>query len=338
MVGSSPRLWGTRKKADSLATDGRFIPTPVGNTRWAQLHDQCTPVHPHACGEHGHRARRRTENAGSSPRLWGTHLIQGHRTMVERFIPTPVGNTPRFFGPRLPAPVHPHACGEHAMVEDCIRRCGGSSPRLWGTRLLARLEAWGRRFIPTPVGNTPLPSLRSANLPVHPHACGEHLFLASANTVWYGSSPRLWGTPRRAEIMRVQFRFIPTPVGNTIYADFETISVSVHPHACGEHYGGYTNRGVKNGSSPRLWGTLDCLIRVEILPRFIPTPVGNTLPLSFDILVQFSKSSMPPAKVSLSSIFRANRNSILWQKRHELDTVHFNRDAAIGSKCHKIKP
>src|SRR4030042_1963114 len=56
-----------------------------------------------------------------------------------------------------------------------------------------------------------------------------------------------------------------------------TAMVSVHPHACGEHYSASSGRTVRYGSSPRMWGTRLLGQCVLTLQRFIPTHVGNTL-------------------------------------------------------------
>ncbi len=92
-----------------------------------------------------------------------------------------------------------------------------------------------------------------------------------------GSSPRLWGTRIKLVQGSWKRRFIPTPVGNTLITSRGPVSVSVHPHACGEHQNGTKTTIVFIGSSPRLWGTL---MDHKIPPysnRFIPTPVGNTM-------------------------------------------------------------
>ena len=72
-----------------------------------------------------------------------------------------------------------------------------------------------------------------------------------------GSSPRLWGTPRKHDYHRGCCRFIPTPVGNTAQVRHRHDLDPVHPHACGEH------------RHPHRQDCRDC--------RFIPTPVGNTM-------------------------------------------------------------
>ena len=215
--GSSPRPWGTRESPAS-ATCSRS-------------------VHPHARGEHHIGPIPRGQIFGSSPRPWGTHRQVEGEQGVERFIPTPVGNTLILPRSATSSPVHPHARGEHRWEEVSI----DDAPR----------------FIPTPVGNTRLTS--------------------STSTPSNGSSPRPWGTQRRPGKLPRGDRFIPTPVGNTLEKRFADLSkfgssprpwgtrgqeggglspMAVHPHARGEH--------------------IVLPLHLPGEPRFIPTPVGNT--------------------------------------------------------------
>ena len=71
----------------------RFIPTPVGNTAHVSAGNLCSPVHPHARGEHDLLAKLPPVIAGSSPRPWGTRQLRYLGHICARFIPTPVGNT-----------------------------------------------------------------------------------------------------------------------------------------------------------------------------------------------------------------------------------------------------
>ena len=92
-LGSSPRLWGTQGGDLVEGITERFIPTPVGNTRWRRRERQNRTVHPHACGEHRHAFDGPLQFNGSSPRLWGTPEEAAAEIEKQRFIPTPVGNT-----------------------------------------------------------------------------------------------------------------------------------------------------------------------------------------------------------------------------------------------------
>ena len=193
---------------------------------------------------------------GSSPRPWGTLRFQLPERDHRRFIPTPVGNTTRVLTSWPPAPVHPHARGEHARRWHRPSPSSGSSPRPWGTpELLALLGKLGR-FIPTPVGNTVVCPGVGMPTPVHPHARGEHGSRTAVSEWLCGSSPRPWGTPAWRQQGPGRGRFIPTPVGNTHSSSRPRNPAPVHPHARGEHLLSFS--------------------RATRAMRFIPTPVGNT--------------------------------------------------------------
>ena len=213
---------------------------------------------------------------GSSPRLWGTHGCRAGPVSHNRFIPTPVGNTVEGCPSQIHIQVHPHACGEHRVVAGKLLPGSGSSPRLWGTPCRNAVAVTRHRFIPTPVGNTWTQSIAPGGTPVHPHACGEHAGQSHYNTRDIGSSPRLWGTRLNVVAEVCNRRFIPTPVGNTLWFTTRTCFCSVHPHACGEHLLYHQLYQLLYGSSPRLWGTLPACTLLIRMPRFIPTPVGNT--------------------------------------------------------------
>ncbi len=234
--GSSPRMWGTRLDHLDDLVRGRFIPTHVGNTSPLARIAVRMSVHPHACGEHVMAAELAAHN--------------------DRFIPTHVGNTVNHAGNPGSVTVHPHACGEHLLCLLVAHVGSGSSPRMWGTRPAQAPGKPPARFIPTHVGNTASTMARLPSLMVHPHACGEHGQDQRDQPRSGGSSPRMWGTPRRWCCDRGGRRFIPTHVGNTRCGQKRGGIAPVHPHACGEH-----------PRAPRLG---------RQQARFIPTHVGNT--------------------------------------------------------------
>ena len=152
-------------------------------------------VHPHVRGEH----------AASGTGYGG----------YTRFIPTYVGNTNPYERIAEFFSVHPHVRGEHLIISVRHLKNFGSSPRTWGTLLLPLFPCTYARFIPTYVGNTPPKmTVRKWNA-VHPHVRGEHDGAITADTKYYGSSPRTWGTPYCTCCTKKEVRFIPTYVGNT---------------------------------------------------------------------------------------------------------------------------
>ena len=155
----------------------------------------------------------------------------------------------------IPTPVHPRACGEHDRWEIEIERPTGSSPRLRGTRFVILSPKGVRRFIPAPAGNTMRAMSSSDLVTVHPRACGEHQVFRRGPIDDGGSSPRLRGTlgiPHRIQCIP---RFIPAPAGNTCSKWRNVLRQTVHPRACGEHYGRSFFKVRPFGSSPRLRGT-----------------------------------------------------------------------------------
>ncbi len=129
-------------------------------------------------------------------------------------------------------------CGEH-LPTYITDLSRGSSPRVWGTPTAAAAR-------------------RSASPAVHPHVCGEHS-VAIAYKIGY-------------------IRFIPTCVGNTIWAVPAVSRASVHPHVCGEHTGLPLRYAGDRPVHPHVCGEH---VSWQTVPmqrsRFIPTCVGNTI-------------------------------------------------------------
>ena len=253
--GSSPRVWGTAGAAPPGAPQSRFIPTCVGNGSRKSLSVVGLPVHPHVCGERVVQTGVRIPISGSSPRVWGTVQVAALPQAVVRFIPTCVGNGSSCSLSYLLFTVHPHVCGERALLTWGRRRKSGSSPRVWGTvhNLLSKITRC--RFIPTCVGNGRRSVSVSVNFPVHPHVCGERVILWYDVCDFHGSSPRVWGTELSIVQEWVELRFIPTCVGNGTRQLLYTLVLWVHPHVCGERSVTSASRLVLIGSSPRVWGT-----------------------------------------------------------------------------------
>ena len=194
-----------------------------------------------------------------------------------RFTPTPVGNTRSATAASRLYAVHPHACGEYRLKKQRRGRVSGSPPRLWGIQHLRPTGRRAHRFTPTPVGNTRGIVQRDGAVTVHPHACGEYLTQLLRHRLVGGSPPRLWGIRRRRRPRDAKRRFTPTPVGNTEFWALPTLSVSVHPHACGEYSRPSSALGLLSGSPPRLWGIPALSPYMARCQRFTPTPVGNTI-------------------------------------------------------------
>ena len=151
----------------------------------------------------------------------------------------------------------------------------GTSPRLWGD-CLERVSVFKwHRYIPTPVGRLCSCSRILPDRPVHPHACGEIWSFGPTVDHGNGTSPRLWGDCFELKFKTELTRYIPTPVGRLRIHEEDIVSVTVHPHACGEIELTVMISASQNGTSPRLWGdSLDAGL-LHDHSRYIPTPVGR---------------------------------------------------------------
>jgi len=70
-------------------------------------------------------------------------------------------------------------------------------------------------------------------------------------------------------------RFIPARAGNIgVDVDFPEDN-TVHPRACGEHFGCGDVPAVMYGSSPRVRGTSRPVLLCLFVQRFIPARAGN---------------------------------------------------------------
>ena len=145
-----------------------------------------------------------------------------------------------------------------------------------GTRLPRGRHGQDRGIIPALAGNTRLCASSGMARWDHPRACGEHTPAARSNRHTLGSSPRLRGTLGGTRRARPDMGIIPALAGNTRCCVRAWSSGWDHPRACGEHESTTLKRMRREGSSPRLRGTL---IRRMVHPAhdgIIPALAGNT--------------------------------------------------------------
>ena len=176
----------------------RFIPARAGNAiARAPLKPASAAVHPRACGERWTGTSvLRLQSSGSSPRVRGTPRSTPSRRLTVRFIPARAGNALSLAGNQSPC------CGSSPRVRGTLAdqrtKLARASvhPRACGERSVGlRSRRGGPRFIPARAGNA---------ICSRPTRCGMA-----------GSSPRVRGTPVRADVHIVQHRrFIPARAGN----------------------------------------------------------------------------------------------------------------------------
>ena len=132
------------------------------------------------------------------------------------------------------------------------------------------------RLIPTYAGNTDSEVIMSSTGTAHPHVCGEHLEIKAAGVRYFGSSPRMRGTPGEFNCGFCIMRLIPTYAGNTLTCSLRVRRLPAHPHVCGEHPLQHPPVPAVFGSSPRMRGTPAASAQNAPETRLIPTYAGNT--------------------------------------------------------------
>ena len=191
-------------------------------------------------------------------------------------IPAHAGNTRVRSGRARRLSDHPRACGEHNMRSYQYWMYRGSSPRMRGTLGISMFSHTNDGIIPAHTGNTSTAMWASACSRDHPRACGEHVGLKLAAVPLSGSSPRMRGTRRRAELMRGGYGIIPAHAGNTCCLHAQSSTHRDHPRACGEHITRTFPAHYGRGSSPRMRGTRIMALSGTITGGIIPAHAGNT--------------------------------------------------------------
>ena len=171
--------------------------------------------------------------------------------------------------------VHPRGCGEQHCARFRRRLPQGSSPRVRGTDRLWIYLGLVRRFIPAGAGNREQPGPNDCHHEVHPRGCGEQYSSSKSLSEITGSSPRVRGTVGPLQNQHCVVWFIPAGAGNSRSMSVLRTSAKVHPRGCGEQRSGRITGDHVIGSSPRVRGTVMCMILLALWLRFIPAGAGN---------------------------------------------------------------
>ena len=254
-MGSSPRMRGSQEGERLVPEKRGIIPAHAGLTCPHHLHGLRWRDHPRACGAHKLEKLAPQNEAGSSPRMRGSHVDifgEGYRTGI---IPAHAGLTTGAFCGIRKAWDHPRACGAHKEVIKMKATVKGSSPRMRGSP--DRLRRWQSRIgiIPAHAGLTPTTSRQASRSRDHPRACGAHYGLFATSVLPRGSSPRMRGSHIDGIYSRPDKGIIPAHAGLTAISYAGGMRWRDHPRACGAHSRVCRLTTSHPGSSPRMRGS-----------------------------------------------------------------------------------
>ena len=114
IMGSSPRMRGTRLKGSYHMPTFGIIPAYAGNTCPKLAASMLHRDHPRVCGEHTASTQVLRRSLGSSPRMRGTHVVEQDFKRVAGIIPAYAGNTNWMRSLAEYERDHPRVCGEHS--------------------------------------------------------------------------------------------------------------------------------------------------------------------------------------------------------------------------------
>ena len=276
ILGSSPRMRGTRVHDFGLCHNAGIIPAYAGNTGHLNPTKMIHGDHPRVCGEHTPQLIIPNRHTGSSPRMRGTRIPTTLSTGATGIIPAYAGNT--FFLTMLVEPMrdHPRVCGEHTGRTPQTRATWGSSPRMRGTLSDSSPRARLTGIIPAYAGNTKPMLIWWMSPRDHPRVCGEHRLIGGRRHGAVGSSPRMRGTPRLKPSFPTIIGIIPAYAGNTPGPARCRAGPWDHPRVCGEHQSAPTKTVQRKGSSPRMRGTPNGVEYRIADTGIIPAYAGNT--------------------------------------------------------------
>ena len=210
--------------------------------------------HPRVCGEHMFGTAPTTVCMGSSPRMRGAQYVLFSRRYWPGIIPAYAGSTVSALLFLEPTQDHPRVCGEHYSSECGRGNWQGSSPRMRGAPVLALAAPHKVGIIPAYAGSTNATLTFSVIPRDHPRVCGEHIISSWRFVAMPGSSPRMRGALRDADLVELLVGIIPAYAGSTFQAMTQTLFGRDHPRVCGEHSIMPSSETFEPGSSPRMRG------------------------------------------------------------------------------------
>ena len=276
VVGSSPRMRGSRPSAGIRNPQTGIIPAHAGLTDLQRMRAASERDHPRACGAHQVKIITEEIMLGSSPRMRGSRKVKIIVIKNDGIIPAHAGLTAGALTSESTSRDHPRACGAHQNPYNQTDCLPGSSPRMRGSQGPQAARHRHDGIIPAHAGLTTGDRPTVTRARDHPRACGAHNPVPANGRVGGGSSPRMRGSRFRYGFETIHFGIIPAHAGLTRFSRKVNQCFRDHPRACGAHKPKTIKGKEKMGSSPRMRGSLSRKVRFENSFGIIPAHAGLT--------------------------------------------------------------
>ena len=153
----------------------------------------------------------------------------------------------------------------------------GSSPRVRGSLESFDTDVARTGITPAGAGLTLEIELQPSHDRDHPRGCGAHSFMPIILQSGSGSSPRVRGSLEDVDEVLVDEGIIPAGAGLTISSLLAERGTRDHPRGCGAHWMDRKRSAPHAGSSPRVRGSLGCILDNAEPLGIIPAGAGLTL-------------------------------------------------------------
>ena len=151
---------------------------------------------------------------------------------------------------------HPRGCGAHLLPQRRQLYCRGSSPRVRGSLCRQSQQRTLHGIIPAGAGLTRYGIGLCRRRRDHPRGCGAHSEADCQQIDFWGSSPRVRGSPAVLRPYCRRAGIIPAGAGLTQADQGHVLHGRDHPRGCGAHQLAAHVITYLIGSSPRVRGSL----------------------------------------------------------------------------------
>ena len=212
-------------------------------------------VHPRGCGGASSRIRSRQGSWGPSPRVRGSQLRLGDKTLRGGSTPAGAGEPSTRMSARAFSWVHPRGCGGANGAIVMTASQPGPSPRVRGSLRGPQAGLRVQGSIPAGAGEPRVLQRQAVNVGVHPRGCGGAVGCLRACRFESGPSPRVRGSRDGLLEHCLSPRSIPAGAGEPAAYWLASQASKVHPRGCGGASGTITKRSIRDGPSPRVRGS-----------------------------------------------------------------------------------
>ncbi len=273
--GRSPRVRGSLPAGRLRSLPVGSIPACAGEPPRSRRSPRRPGVDPRVCGGALDRVARAHWPSGRSPRVRGSQAGRGARVRTDGSIPACAGEPAASSFPSIASRVDPRVCGGASGFRTRHGRWLGRSPRVRGsqTATACRSAHWGS--IPACAGEPSRRGSRATAARVDPRVCGGAQRPRRSGAGGGGRSPRVRGSPRLRQRPRAAAGSIPACAGEPSARAARARWGRVDPRVCGGARFWRSARGLEEGRSPRVRGSLVARRDGRVVAGSIPACAGE---------------------------------------------------------------